>query len=161
MFSGVPGNMNNAIEGFNRFWQSVFIYACVSIAMQVAGLFFSSIALNILGAILAGMGVVALQTEYVRQQFFRATRREFAKCLPKIADEQWHTINRAVRKCFDTYAQQITERIDADIHSRKAQLDNLLAQKDARAIDREREIERLNALETSISEEIGQIEGLV
>ncbi|MBE9116041.1 hypothetical protein IQ249_09055 [Lusitaniella coriacea LEGE 07157] len=65
MFSGVPGNMNNAIEGFNRFWQSVFIYACVSIAMQVAGLFFSSIALNIFGAILAGMGVVALQTEYV------------------------------------------------------------------------------------------------
>ncbi|WP_407658320.1 hypothetical protein [Lusitaniella coriacea] len=26
--------------------------------------------------------------------------------MPKIADEQWHTINRAVRKCFDTYAQQ-------------------------------------------------------
>lgn len=161
IFSGVPDSMNSAVRGFNMFWQTVLIYACVSVALQMVGLLFSTIALNIFGAMLAGMGLIALQTEYVRQQFIHTTRREFAKCLPKIADEQWQTIHRAVQKCFDTYEQQITERINADITSRKAQLDNLLAQKEAREIDREREIERLKTLETSIASEVGQIEGLV
>ena len=54
----------------------------------------------------------------------------------------------------------MTERIDDDIKSRQAELDNLLKQKEEREINREEELGRLNKLETDVSGEYEKIESV-
>lgn len=41
--------------------------------------------------------------------------------LTQIAEEQWQPIFEAVQKSFDGYAEQVGERINNDISSRKAE----------------------------------------
>lgn len=65
MFSSIPDNLNGAIRSFSTFWQSVLFYACVTLVLQIIGLIFASLTLSFLGAVLAGVGVVAFQTDYV------------------------------------------------------------------------------------------------
>ena len=158
MFSSIPDNLNGAVRAFNTSWQTVMIYACVSIALRLAGLLFTSITLNVFGAILAGMGVVALQAEYIRREFISTTKKEFAKYLPQIVEEQWQPIYRSVRRCFEAYEEEAIGRIDTDIQSRKGELTNLLKQKESQEINREKESDRLKNLETTIASELKQIE---
>jgi hypothetical protein len=133
------------------FWQSVFSQICVLLVIQAIGLVFSGITLSLLGGILATAGIVAIQTEFVRRQFLEATKKEFKKYLPQIAQEQWQPVYQAIAKCFDVYEQELVTRINADIQSRQAELDNLVQQKESHQIDREAEIRRLQNVETKIS----------
>lgn len=158
LFSGIPDSLNGAVTSFNMFWQQVLLYLCIAIAFQVAALVFTSIALNVFAVMLAGMGVVALQAEYVRQQFLSTTKKEFVKYLPKIAEEQWETVKQGVKGCFDAYEQSAIQRVDDDIQARKAELDNLLRQKQSHEVDRETEIQRFQTLETEIAAEVKQVE---
>jgi GTPase SAR1 family protein len=138
--SAVPQNLNSVITPFSSFWQTVLLYACIVIAVNIAPFFLT---LGMLTAILGGLGLISLQTESTRQRFLEATKREFAKQLPKIAEEYTPTVHQAVQKCFDAYGSQIDDRINEDITSRKTELDNLLAQKHSHEIDRDVETQRL------------------
>ncbi|HEY9627848.1 MAG TPA: dynamin family protein [Coleofasciculaceae cyanobacterium] len=160
MFSAIPDNLNGTISSFNKFWQGILFYVCASVALQIVAIVFTGFSLNVFAVILAGTGLFALQAESIRQQFLSTTKQEFAKHLPQIAEEQYRPIHSSVKKCFDAYAEEIKTRIDTDIQSRKAELDNLLAQKTTREIDRETEIQRLKQAEADITAQIAQIKSL-
>jgi GTPase SAR1 family protein len=154
----VPGNLNSAIRPFNQFWQTVLLYACITIAVIIAPAFIS---LGMVTTILAGLGIVSLQTEAVRQRFLETTKKEFVKQLPNIAAEYAPTVQQAVEKCFDVYAEQVDERVAADIEARKAELANLMAQKQAREIDRDQETQRLQNIVTAVAEQADLINATV
>jgi GTPase SAR1 family protein len=141
--SAIPSNLNSVITPFSSFWQTVLLYACIVIAVNIAPFFLT---LGMLTAILGGLGLISLQTESTRQKFLEATKREFAKQLPKIAEEYTPTVHQAVQKCFDAYGSQVDDRINADIRARKSELDNLLEQKHSREIDRDQEAQRLRSI---------------
>jgi GTPase SAR1 family protein len=150
MFSAVPGNLNGTINSFNRFWQGILFYVCATIALQIVAIVFAGFSLNVFAVLLAGTGAFAIQAEFIRRQFLATTKQEFAKYLPQIVEEQYGLIQRSVKKCFDTYAEESQTRIDGDIQSRRAELDNLLAQKTTCEIDQEQEIQRLKQAESEI-----------
>jgi hypothetical protein len=158
MFSSIPDNLNRGIHSFNMFWQSVLACVMVTLVLNIIGVVVASLTLSVLGGILVVTGVVALQAEYVRQQFISATKKEFVKYLPQIAEEQSQYIYEAVKKCFDTYEEQVCDRVKADINSRKAELDSLLTQKQSREIDILAETKRLKDLEADILYQLQQIE---
>ncbi|WP_010473688.1 dynamin family protein [Acaryochloris sp. CCMEE 5410] len=161
-FEAIPGNMNGAVGQFNMFWQGVMqtavAYVLIVIALQVIGLVFSSLFLNVFAVLLVGTGVFVGQAEYVRQEFLNATRKEFAKYLPQIAEEQWQPIHQAVQRCFDTYEIEVIERINQDIASRQGELNNLIAQKESHSIQVEQESKRLQTLEKSLGEMVQKME---
>jgi hypothetical protein len=157
-FSSIPDSMNRGIHAFNYFWASVFATIAATLILQFVGIIIASLSLAVIGGILAGAGAMALQAEFVRRSFVEATRKEFAKYLPQIAEEQWQPIFEAVQKSFDGYAQQVGERINNDISSRKAELDNLLQQKQSHEIDIKAEVKRLQDLEIEMRSQIRQID---
>lgn len=164
VFEDIPSNMNSAVRPFNGFWQAVMqsalAYVFIVLALQLIGVVFSSIFLNIVGVILAAGGIFAVQAEFVRQEFLKATKKEFAKHLPRIADEQAPHIHRAVKDCFTAYEARAIDRISGDIASRKSELTNLIEQKQQREINREEEIARLQQLENEMKESVDAIAAL-
>jgi GTPase SAR1 family protein/predicted lipase len=165
VFEDIPHNLNNAVQPFNGFWQSVMqsaiAYICIVIALQIIGLIFSSLFLNIIGVILAAGGIFAVQAEYVRQEFLKATKQEFAKHLPQIAEDQAPHIRRAVADCFNAYEDRAIDRISRDIAARKVELTNLVAQKQSHEINREQEVVRLQQLERQVQESVATLESLL
>jgi GTPase SAR1 family protein len=156
--SAIPQNLNAAVRPFSSFWQTVLLYACIVVAVNIAPFF---ITLGMMTAILAGLGLISLQTESTRQRFLEATKKEFAKQLPKIATEYSPIVQQSVQKCFDAYAAQVAERVSVDIAARKAELDNLLAQKRSREIDRDQETARLQTLMTEVTSQVSLIQTTV
>jgi hypothetical protein len=157
LFEAIPETLNDNIRSFSLFWQKVLqwglIYAAIGISVRLVGILFSSLALNIFGAIAITAGVVAVQAEMMRQNFLKAVKQEFAKQLPQIAQEQWQTIYQAVQKCFDQYQSAVIDRINADIEARQAELENLLEQKETFTLNRDAEVKRLQNLEAAIAAE--------
>ena len=129
IFFGVPDSVNGVIDSFNTFWQTVLASICITIGLRVMGILFTSVTLNIFGAILLGFGTVALQAEYVRRQFLDLTKKEFIKYLPQIVESQKPLVYSAIQRCFDTYEEQIIGKIDLDLESRQLELANLAEQK--------------------------------
>lgn len=164
VFEDIPENLNNAVRPFNGFWQSVMqsaiAYICIVIALQVIGLIFSSLFFNIIGVIMAAGGIFAVQAEFVRQEFLKATKKEFAKQLPQIADEQTPNIRRAVKDCFKAYEARAIDRISRDIAARRVELTNLVEQKQQHEIDREAEVVRLQQLAQQVQENVAAIEAI-
>ena len=165
LFDEIPDTLNDAVQPFNHFWQSVLqmavSYVCIVIALQILGLLFSSLFLNIVGVIAAAGGILAVQAEFVRQEFIKATRKEFAKHLPQIAADQWQPIYKAVQECFGTYEERAIERISGDIAARRLELSSLVEKKQQNEINREQTVERLKALEESIQRELEILQGMV
>ncbi len=142
----------------------------VGVAMSAAGFDWQNILMNFLAAsslalmttaligaalgpvvfIIAGLGLGAMQLEHGRKELTKAMKKELVKHLPKLAEQQQQPIQEAVTACFDKYEQQVMERIEQDICDRKAELDNLLTQKESREIDRDAEVNRLQTAEASI-----------
>ncbi|MGL5872746.1 MAG: dynamin family protein [Xenococcaceae cyanobacterium] len=151
IFSAIPDSLNGAVGSFNVFWQSVFSQICVLLVIQAIGLVFTGVTLSILGGILASAGIAVIQAEFVRRQFLETTKKEFKKYLPQIAEEQWQPVYEAVGKCFDVYEHELVSRINSDIESRQAELDNLLQQKQSHFFDREAETKRFQEVEAKIS----------
>jgi GTPase SAR1 family protein/FtsZ-binding cell division protein ZapB len=143
-------------------------------ALAATGFDFKSILLNLIatwgiallfapilgpfGILLAGLGVGALQANDARKQFAKVVKKELVKHLPQIAQEQWQPIYSAVQECFDSYEREVTKRIDDDIQSRKAELDNLVAQKETREINRDEELARLRSLTDTVASECQKLE---
>lgn len=165
VFEDIPSNMNAAVRPFNGFWQAVMqsalAYVCIVLALQLLGVIFSSLFLNVIGIIMAAGGIFAVQAEFVRQEFLKATKREFVKHLPRIADEQTPNIFRAVKDCFTAYEERAIDRISNDIISRKGELTNLVEQKQQHEINREQEVARLQQLKQQVQENVSAIEALV
>ena len=161
LFESIPDVLNDSSSRFNYFWQGVLrlalVYVCVYVALYILGIIFSSLILNVIGVLMLGGGVLAAQAEVVRQKFLSTTKDEFVKHLPKIADEHWQPVYKAVQSCFDVYEESVIGSISADIKAREAELDNLLAQKQSHEINRDREIERLSSLKQSIADDIQTI----
>ncbi len=165
IFEDIPGNLNGGIRAFNGYWQSVFrvalVSVCVSIAMQVLGIVFSSLFLNVVGIILAAGGILAVQAEIVRQEFFKATKKGFAQQLPRIAKEQAPSIHLAVKECFKAYEDRAIDRISNDIDARRAELNNLVSQKQQREVDVEQEAARLQRVERQVQESVSTLAGAI
>jgi hypothetical protein len=90
----------------------------------------------------------------------KTAKKELVKYLPQVANEQWLPVHDAVKECFDAYEREVTKRIDEDIQSRKAELENLLKQKESYEINQGAELERLKKLETDVSSELRSVETL-
>jgi GTPase SAR1 family protein len=154
-FLSIPDNLNRASTPFNMFWQGVFqsalAYVAIILALNILRLMFSGLVLNIFTLALGGLGLVAFQAEAVRQIFLNTTKQEFAKALPQIAEDQEPIVVQTVKRCFETYEAQITERINDDIAARRSELVNLLNQKESYEIHRETEVERLKDLEDRLA----------
>jgi biotin-(acetyl-CoA carboxylase) ligase len=106
------------------------------------------------------MGVGVLQADGARKELVKAMKKELVKYLPQVAQEQWQPIHDAVKECFDVYGREVSDRMNADINSRKAELDNLLEQKESREINCHAEAERLTKLDADVSAQSQSIESL-
>jgi hypothetical protein len=106
------------------------------------------------------LGVGALQADQARKELIKATKKEFVKYLPQLAQEQWEPIHQAVKDCFDAYERELAKRVNDDINSRKAELDNLLKQKESREINLEAELKRLRSLDADVLSECDRVESV-
>ncbi|MEM9905899.1 MAG: dynamin, partial [Cyanobacteria bacterium P01_D01_bin.44] len=154
--SGNVAGVALAAAGFD--WQGIlFNFLTVSsIALMASAIF--GIAFGPITVALVGLGFGALQLDQARKELAKAMKKELVKHLPKLADEQWQPIYDAIQDCFDKYEEAVVERIDQDITSRKAELDNLVKQKESSEINRDAEINRLEAAKTEINSTCQQLE---
>lgn len=160
-FSLASGNLAGVLlagAGFD--WKNILVnyFAVVGITSFLA--IFTGAFIGPIGIALVGLGVGALQADNARKEFIKATKKKFVTYLPQLAQEQSEPIQQTIADCFDAYDLEIIKRIDDDIKSRKAELDNLLEQKKSRDIDRETELRRLKMLDSDILSEKRSIESL-
>lgn len=165
LFDAVPDTLNNSVRPLNRFWKSVLQMTissvCVAIILQSLGLILTGLFLNVVGVIAAVGGILAVQAEFVRQEFIKATRKEFVRHLPQIAAEQRQSIYKAVTDCFGTYEEYAIERISADIAARRLELSSLVKKKQQHEINREQTVERLKKLEETIQKGLEVLQKMV
>ena len=110
--------------------------------------------MNVVGIVLAICGIClvsALQENDARQQIVQMTKQELVKYLPQMAQEQWQPIYSAVQECFDAYEREVIKRMKDDIQGRKAELNNLVKQKESHEINRTTELARLQGLENTVA----------
>lgn len=143
-----PAGMVMAATGFD--WQSILVNFLVtsSLTLVVTALFGSIF--GPIGVLIAGFGVGAFQLDHARKELAKAMKKELVKHLPKLADAQWQPVYDGIQTCFDKYEEEVMGRIEQDICDRKAELDNLLSQKESREIDRDAEVNRLEKADESI-----------
>jgi len=142
-----------AMAGVGFDWQDILLNTMAAIGV---GSIMFAVSGGILGPILlavAGVTFGALQIEKARQKLVKSTKTELLKQLPQVAQQQWQPIYDAVKECFSIYEREVMERMEDDINSQKAELHNLLAQKELSQIDGKKELERLRNLETKVLEE--------
>lgn len=147
-----------AMAGAGFEWKNILLnYVAVigigSITSTITGIFLGPI-----GLAMIGMGIGFVQADQARQELVKTTRKEFVKYLPQIAQENRSLVYEGVKECFDTYEREVIKQINNDIEARRAELDNLLTQKESREVNREAEIKRLETLEADISNELKQVE---
>jgi hypothetical protein len=161
LFSLARGNVAGvAMAGAGFDWKNIlFNYAAAigigSIISAVTGVFLGPI-----GFALIGMGIGFVQADQARQELVKTAKKELVKYLPQVANEQWLPVHDAVKECFDAYEREVVKRIDDDILARKAELENLLKQKESYEINQGAELERLKKLEADVSTELRSIETL-
>ncbi len=159
LVSLATGNIAGAaLVGAGFDWKSILLNMVAVIGISTAVSMTFGIILAPITLALVGLGVGLVQADRARLEVVRATKKELVKYLPQVAQEQWQPIYNAVKECFDVYDREVTARIDDDIKSRQAELDNLLAQKQSREIDRGAELERLRQLEFDVTSESRNIE---
>lgn len=153
---GNAATLENYIKG--RGLTIFFLITVIGIGGIISAFF--GVILGPITIALLGLGVGVFQADKARQELIKATKKELVKHLPKVAEEQWLPIHQAVAECFDSYEREVIKRVDDDIQARKAELDNLLKQKESREINRGAELERLRNLEVNVSSESRSIEAV-
>ena len=113
---------------------------------------------NPIGIALTSLAIGAMQVQEARNKFLKAAKKEFSQALPKIAESQQESIYQTVAECFDRYEIEVIDRIDRDITARQGELDNLLEQKEATEIDRDKELKRLQDLDSKLLAQCNKIE---
>jgi GTPase SAR1 family protein len=99
-----------------------------------------------------------LIAQQVRGAFLQKVKEEFVKVLPTIAQQESDKISQSVNQLFANYGTEVQKLIDADIDSRRKQLDNLLKEKETREIDIIRETDRLQKLIRDVENEYRKLE---
>ncbi|MGL5063379.1 MAG: dynamin family protein, partial [Microcoleus sp.] len=158
-FSLASGNVAGVVlagAGFD--WKNILVNWIAVIGISSFLLMFTGTFLGPIGMVAIGLGVGALQADQARKELIQATKKEFVKYLPQLAQEQYELIHQNVKECFDKYDREAIKRLNDDIKSRKAELDNLLAQKESREIDREAELKRLKNIDSGVNSELQKIE---
>lgn len=110
------------------------------------------------GMALAGLGLGSFSAEMARRKVVLTMKEELIKLLPQIAQEQSFQVYQAVKECFDTYQQEVVKRMNDDIQSRKAELDELLRQKEDYEINQQAEERRLNLLDNEVLTQLHDVE---
>lgn len=153
LFSLARGNIAGvAMAGAGFDWKNILLNLITVIGVGSIITAVTGIVLGPVGLALLGLGVGVLQADQARKELVKATKKELMKYLPKVADEQRQNIYDAIKECFDSYEKEVSDRINDDIDSRKAELSNLLAQKEEGEINRDAELERLKKLDMNVSE---------
>jgi len=161
LFSLTNGNLAGvAMAGAGFDWKNILLNLITVLSVSTILASFTGIVLGPLYLALLGMGVGVLQADGARKQLVKAAKKELVKYLPQVAQEQWQPIHDAVKECFDVYGREVSDRMNADINSRKAELDNLLEQKESREINCQAESERLKKLDADVSIQSQNIESL-
>ncbi|MGI0483567.1 dynamin family protein, partial [Geminocystis sp. CENA526] len=113
--------------------------------------------INLFGAILGPLGIVVVnalvggaQLVKARAELAKRAKEEMKKELPKLAKEQAHPVYLQIKQTFDTFKKEVISRINEDINSRKTTVDELVAQKQSKEIDRQAEIDRLRNFDREI-----------
>jgi replication fork clamp-binding protein CrfC len=161
LFSLSSGNIAGvAMAGAGFDWKSILLnyFTVIGLSSIIVAVFPAAIFLGPVGLALLGLGVGAFQADQARKEVVKAAKKELVKHLPQVANEQSHLVYDAVKECFDTYEREVTKRVDDDIQARKAELDNLLKQKESYEINQGAELERLKKLEVDLSSESQTIE---
>ncbi|NEP09880.1 MAG: dynamin [Symploca sp. SIO2C1] len=156
--SGNVAGVVLAGAGFD--WKNILVNWFAVIGISSFLVIFTGMFFGPLGFALMGLGIGALQVDQARKELIKATKKEFIKYLPQLANEQWETIHQGVKDCFQAYEQEVSKRINDDIQSRKAELDNLLKQKESQEINQEAELKRLRSLDAEVSEEVRTVESV-
>lgn len=147
-----------ALAGAGFDWQNILLnfLTVTSIAVIASSVF--GVILGPLWLALIGLGMGMVQADQARKELVKATKRELVKHLPQVAQEQWQPIYSAIQECFDAYEREVIQRINDDIQARKAELDNLLKQKETHEINRDHEVSRLKEIEKMIASESENVE---
>jgi replication fork clamp-binding protein CrfC len=161
LFSLTSGNLAGvAMAGAGFDWKNILLNLITVLSVSTILASITGIVLGPLYLALVGMGVGILQADGARKELVKAAKKELVKYLPQVAQEQWQPIHDAVKECFDVYDREVGDRMNDDINSRKAELDNLLAQKESRQIDYQAELERLKKLDTDVAAQSQSIESI-
>ena len=159
LYSIATGNFTGAtlaMGGFDFNTIALNLIATIGISFLASAIF--GVMLGPITFALVGLGLGAFQLDQRRQKFVQVTKKEFIKHLPKLAEEQWQPIYNTVQDSFDRYEEDVMDRLNQDIKSRRAELDNLVKQKRSQEIDSDSEKTRLTQLQTDIEQETQQIE---
>ncbi len=159
IFSMAQGNLAGlAMAGAGFDWKNIILNFITVLGVGTIMTALTGIVLGPLRLALLGLGVGIMQADQARKELVKATKKELLKHLPSVAQEQWQPVYDAIKECFDTYEKEVMARINEDIRSRKAQLDNLVAQKESQEINNNAELTRLEDLTTAIKSELDQVE---
>ena len=161
LLSLTRGNLAGvAMAGAGFDWKNILLNLITVLSISTILASVTGIVLGAISLALLGMGVGVLQADGAGKELVKAMKKELVKYLPQVAQEQWQPIHDAVKECFDVYGREVSDRMNADINSRKAELDNLLEQKESREINCQAESERLKKLEADVSAQSQSIESL-
>ena len=133
----------------------ITVYGVGTIITAITG-----VVLGPIGFALLGLGIGVFQADQARKELVKAAQKELVKYLPQVAKEQSPKVAEAISECFKAYEQEISDRMNEDIASRKAELDNLVEQKQSVEINQGVEIARLQKLEEDVAQETNKIEDL-
>jgi replication fork clamp-binding protein CrfC len=161
IFSLARGNIAGvAMAGAGFDWKNILLNLITVLSVSTILASFTGIVLGPLYLALVGMGVGILQADGARKELVKAMKKELVKYLPQVAQEQWQPIHDAIKECFDVYEREVNERMNDDINSRKAELDNLLQQKQSGEINYQTELERLKKLDVDVAAKSQSIESV-
>lgn len=152
----VTGVVMAGTGAFN--WRSILLNLGAIIGVNTALILMFGTFLGPIGIALTGLLTGTIQANHVRKKLVETMKAELARSLPKMAQEQAYAVHQAVRECFDAYESEVVRRMNEDIHARKAELDNLLAQKEKHEVNRDNEIHRLNRLDDDVYMQLSKLE---
>ncbi|MGB3534234.1 MAG: dynamin family protein [Microcoleaceae cyanobacterium] len=147
-----------ALAGAGFDWKNILLNLVTVVGISGVVTAISGIILGPVMLLLLSFGVGVLQADTARQKMIQEAQKEFAKHLPKIAQDYSPPISEAIQECFDTYEQEVVKRIDDDIQARQAELDNLIQQKEQQQINHEQELQRLTHFQSQVATQFNTIE---
>jgi GTPase SAR1 family protein len=161
IFSLARGNLAGvALAGAGFDWKNIMLNFITVLGVGSIITAITGLALGPVGFALLGLGIGVIQADQARKELVKVAKKELVKYLPQVAQEQAPKVHEAIQECFVTYEQEITERMNDDINSRKAELDNLIERKESVEIDRVTEVSRLQELEKTVGSEASKVESI-
>lgn len=157
IFLGNPAGA--ALVGFGALnWKSLIGQFLVTAGTNALLLYGAGSLLGPIGIGLVGAVAGGVQLRQAKKNLVKLAREEMKKKLPDIAKAEKMNIYNSIMEIFKNFEDGVIERIDADILSRKAELDDLLAQRSSKEIDKTAEVARLNTLDSEILAQWNTIE---